>query len=204
MRVIAGRLKGRRLEGPRWEGLRPTSDSLRETLFNILGPRIDGARVLDGYAGTGALGIEALSRGAAHVTFVERDRRALALIARNLAACGVSGGYTIVSSGVETMAEPLAGQHFDIVLLDPPYGIGPLDGVVADAQGALGDGGVLVLEHAARAAAPARAGALVLTRRVTAGDSALGFYVLSPASDSEAPWQEHGSASPSTRGRSTR
>jgi 16S rRNA (guanine(966)-N(2))-methyltransferase RsmD len=204
VRVIAGRLKGRRLEGPRWEGLRPTSDSLRETLFNILGPRVGGARVLDGYAGTGALGIEALSRGAAHVTFIERDRRALALIARNLAACGVSGGYTIVSSGVETMAEALAGRHFDIVLLDPPYGIGPLDGVVADAQGALVDGGVLVLEHAARAAVPARAGALVLTRRVKAGDSALGFYVMSPPSGSEAPWEEHGSASPSTRDRSTR
>ena len=76
MRVIAGTLKGRRLESPTWEGLRPTSDKLRETLFNVLAPRMAGARVLDGYAGTGAVGIEAISRGAAHVTFVERDRRA--------------------------------------------------------------------------------------------------------------------------------
>src|SRR5918996_2883423 len=95
MRVIAGRLKGRRLKAPAWEGLRPTSDKLRETLFNILAPRIDGARVLDGFAGTGAVGIEALSRGAAHVTFIEADRRAVALIEDNLAACGGGADYTI-------------------------------------------------------------------------------------------------------------
>ena len=80
MRIIAGRCKGRRLKAPDLGRLRPTSDKLRETLFNILAPRIDGARVLDGYAGTGAVGIEALSRGAAQVTFVEQDRRAVALI----------------------------------------------------------------------------------------------------------------------------
>ena len=78
MRVIAGALKGRRLKSPTWDGLRPTSDRLRETLFNVIAPRVAGARVLDGYAGTGAVGIEALSRGARQVTFVERDRRARA------------------------------------------------------------------------------------------------------------------------------
>src|SRR3989454_6208609 len=90
MRVIAGSLKGRRLATPKWEGLRPTSDKLRETLFNILAARVQGARVLDGYAGTGAIGIEALSRGAAHVTFVDSDARALRLIEQNLKLCGVS------------------------------------------------------------------------------------------------------------------
>src|SRR5882672_7787597 len=95
MRVIAGRFKGRRLKTPDWDGLRPTSDKLRETLFNILAARIDGARVLDGYAGTGAVGIEAISRGASHVTFVERDARAATLIEANLKACGIEGGYTI-------------------------------------------------------------------------------------------------------------
>jgi 16S rRNA (guanine(966)-N(2))-methyltransferase RsmD len=180
VRVIAGRLKGRRLDGPRWEGLRPTSDSLRETLFNILGPRVGGARVLDGYAGTGALGIEALSRGATHVTFVERDRRALGLIARNLAACGVSAGYTIVPLGVETMAARPESQRFDIVLLDPPYATSALDEVLGSVQGLVADDGVVVLEHAARAVPPPRVGMLALTRRVSAGDSALGFYVVSP------------------------
>src|SRR5574338_1316651 len=76
VRVIAGTLKGRTLKAPTWPGLRPTSDRLRETLFNVLAPRMQGARVLDVYAGTGAVGIEALSRGAADVTFVENDRRA--------------------------------------------------------------------------------------------------------------------------------
>src|SRR5919199_5554846 len=100
MRVIAGSLKGRRLKTPTWDGLRPTSDKLRETLFNILAPRIDGARVLDGFAGTGALGIEALSRGASHVTFVDSDRRAQQLIAENLAHCGVANGYVIIRASV--------------------------------------------------------------------------------------------------------
>src|SRR5881392_615153 len=96
MRVIAGSLKGRRIDAPKWEGLRPTSDKLRETLFNVLAPRIEGAVLLDGYAGTGAVGIEALSRGAAHVTFVERDPRAAALIEANLTHCGVSERYAII------------------------------------------------------------------------------------------------------------
>src|ERR1044072_5162797 len=95
MRVIAGRYKGRRLKAPTWEGLRPTSDKLRETLFNVLAPRIEGARVLDGYAGTGALGIEALSRGAAEVTFVEENRRAAARSAGNLKTLGGEEGQEI-------------------------------------------------------------------------------------------------------------
>src|SRR4029453_11986028 len=121
MRVIAGRYKGRRLKAPTWEGLRPTSDKLRETLFNILAPRIEGARVLDGYAGRGAVGIEALSRGAAHGTFVENDRRAAALIASNLKECGIEGGYTIrcAEVGAELDAHA-AADTFDLILLDPP------------------------------------------------------------------------------------
>ena len=92
MRVIAGSFKGRRLVTPTWAGLRPTSDKLRETLFNVVAARVPGARVLDGFAGTGAFGIEAVSRGAAHVTFVDRDRRATALVAENLDRCRVEGG----------------------------------------------------------------------------------------------------------------
>src|SRR5262245_36928023 len=100
MRVIAGSYKGRRLEAPTWDGLSPTSDKLRETLFNIVAPRVEGARVIDGYAGTGAVGIEALSRGAAHVTFVEHDRRAQALVTRNLTRCGIENRYAIIRSAV--------------------------------------------------------------------------------------------------------
>src|SRR6478735_3160550 len=125
MRIVAGILKGRRIEAPSWEGLRPTSDKLRETLFNVLAPRIEGARVLDGFAGTGAVGIEALSRGAAHVTFVERDPRAVALIEANLAACGIGADYNIHRGDVlAALRSP--GAAFDLILLDPPYDLHPV------------------------------------------------------------------------------
>jgi 16S rRNA (guanine(966)-N(2))-methyltransferase RsmD len=175
MRVIAGSLKGRHLKAPTWEGLRPTSDKLRETLFNILAARIAGARVVDGYAGTGAIGIEALSRGAAHVTFIERDRRAQALIADNLAHCGVADGYVIIRASVARALEDLHTTSFDIMVLDPPYNQ-PLEGVLEVAGERLAADGVLVLEHARRDAAPDRAGRLVRTRDVTSGDSALSLY----------------------------
>jgi 16S rRNA (guanine966-N2)-methyltransferase len=178
VRVISGTLKGRRLKAPTWEGLRPTSDKLRETLFNILAPRIEGARVLDGYAGTGAVGIEALSRGAAHVTFVERDRRAHALIADNLAHCGLTEGYAIIRASVRRALAALQGASFDIMVFDPPYNQEPaeVDDVLGAAADRLAADGVLVVEHARRDAAPGSAGRLVRTRDVISGDSALSFY----------------------------
>jgi 16S rRNA (guanine(966)-N(2))-methyltransferase RsmD len=179
MRVIAGSLKGRRLKAPTWEGLRPTSDKLRETLFNVLAPRIDGARVLDGYAGTGAIGIEALSRGASHVAFVERDRRAQALIAENLAACGVTNGYAIIRASFARAVADLPPASFDLVLLDPPYDEAP-DAAIACAARVLAANGVLVLEHTRRRPAPESSGGLARTRDVVSGDSALAFYSCPP------------------------
>jgi 16S rRNA (guanine966-N2)-methyltransferase len=175
VRVIAGALKGRRLKAPTWEGLRPTSDKLRETLFNILAPRIAGARVLDAYAGTGAVGIEALSRGAAHVTFVDRDRRAQALVAENLAHCGVSGGYAIIRASVARAIDDLGAEMFDIMFFDPPYDE-PVDDVLGAAGERLAPDGVLVLEHARRRMSPPRLGRLQRTRDVTSGDSTLTMY----------------------------
>lgn len=172
MRVIAGTAKGRRLEAPSWEGLRPTSDRLRETLFNILAPRMAGARVLDGYAGTGALGIEALSRGAAGVWFVEPDHRAFAMIGRNLEHCGMRDDRAVpLRARFLEAAADLAGERFDLVLLDPPYDDPRLDEAVRAGLGILSDDGVLVLEHATRVAPPD--GAL---RTVKSGDSSLSFY----------------------------
>ncbi|HKB12768.1 MAG TPA: 16S rRNA (guanine(966)-N(2))-methyltransferase RsmD [Vicinamibacterales bacterium] len=177
MRVIAGALKGRRLKPPAWDGLRPTSDKLRETLFNILAPRIEGAAVLDGYAGTGAIGIEALSRGAARVTFVDRDRRAQALIAENLAHCAVSNdAYVIIRASVGRALADLHAASFDIMIFDPPYDE-QVDDVLAAAAERLAPGGVLVLEHARRAPSPERAGALPRAREVASGDSALALYL---------------------------
>ncbi len=182
MRVIAGSLKGRRLKAPTWEGLRPTSDKLRETLFNILAPRMGGARVLDLYAGTGALGIEAISRGATMVTFVEQDRRAQALIAENLAHCGVENGYAIIRGLAERAVDDLPAASVDIVLLDPPYDEQPetVTAVAAAAGDLLAPGGVLVLEHPRRRASPDAAGPLRRVRQVTSGDSALSFYSCPP------------------------
>jgi 16S rRNA (guanine966-N2)-methyltransferase len=179
MRVIAGTLKGRRLKAPTWDGLRPTSDKLRETLFNILAPRVPEARVLDGYAGTGAVGIEALSRGAATVTFIERDRRAQALIADNLAHCGIENGYAIIRASVVRALTDLraAGVSFDIAVFDPPYDT-RIDEVTLDIAEVLAPGGVVVLERASRRAPPAQLGRLIRTRDVTSGDSALTFYEL--------------------------
>lgn len=173
MRVIAGQFKGRRLKPPAWEGLRPTSDKLRETLFNILAPRVDGARVLDGYAGTGALGIEALSRGAAHVTFVEHNRRALALIEENLAACGGDRRYTIESGDVAAVLRR-SGGPFDLILLDPPYDLHAITDALEAAAARLAPDGLIVLERATRRE-PEVPAVLRRVRDVKSGDSTLTF-----------------------------
>lgn len=171
MRIIAGTLKGRRLQAPDWPGLRPTSDRLRETLFNVLTPRIAGARFLDGYAGTGAVGIEALSRGAAHVTFVEQDRRAQQLIRINLDRCGVDDRYAIIRAGFTRPVDP-----FDLLFLDPPYGAMELAQAVDTAAPLVSGEALLILEHARRDAAPEAAAGLKRTRTLVQGDSVLSFF----------------------------
>lgn len=182
MRVIAGTYKGRRLKAPDWGGLRPTSDRLKETLFNVLGTAVAGARVLDGFAGAGALGIEALSRGAGSVTFVDQDRRAAELIGENLRHCGIVGGYAIIrDSFVGALRRLPADQRFDLMLLDPPYGLDALPEVLASAAGWLSPAAILVLEHARRREVPAHEATIVRYRTITAGDSALAFY--RPADD---------------------
>ncbi len=187
MRVIAGRFKGRRLRTPSWDGLRPTSDKLRETLFNVLAARVEGARVLDGYAGTGAIGIEALSRGAAHVTFVEKDRRAAALIEQNVAACRVEGGYTICCAEVAAALDALpAADAFDLILLDPPYDIDNVSVALTAAARRMAAGGLVVLERQTRREPDAPA-ALRRTRDVKSGDSTLTFFSRDPESGIEDP-----------------
>jgi len=177
--VIAGALKGRTLKAPSWDGLRPTSDRLRETLFNVIAPRIVGARVLDVYAGTGAIGIEALSRGADAVTFVEQDRRAQALIEENLQRCGISEGYAIIRASASRAAAQLRRSPsfvpFDIVLLDPPYDH-PAAEALTGVDALVAPDGLVVFEHARRAPVPETVGRLALTRDLMSGDSALAFY----------------------------
>ncbi len=177
MRIIAGRFKGRRLAGPDGAGVRPTSDALRETLFNVLGPSVTGARVLDGYAGTGALGLEALSRGAAHVTFVDAQTRAARVIASNVERCGAGNACVIIRGDFLAFA-PRA--PYDLVLLDPPYdGVDPV-AVLDVAERTVTPDGRVVLEHHRRREVPASAGRLRRTRTLVAGDSALSFYSPEP------------------------
>jgi 16S rRNA (guanine966-N2)-methyltransferase len=188
MRIIAGTLKGRRLAAPTWDGLRPTSDKLRETLFNVIADRCENARFLDGFAGTGAVGLEALSRGAAHVTFIEQDPRACRLIARNVEQCGVKDGYIIVRGGFAGN-EALAGRRrgesarrsalgslgpFDVIFLDPPYKDPVIDAAMRTAMTWLSPSGLLIVEHAARDPIAEPPGAR-LTRDLRSGDSALAF-----------------------------
>ena len=180
MRIIAGTLKGRRLDTPDWTGLRPTSDKLRETLFNVLIGRVEGSRVLDGYAGTGAVGLEALSRGAAHVTFVDSDPRAVRLIERNLGRCAVSDRYAIIRARFADAAHRLPAGTFDLVLLDPPYGPEQMSAALQAAGPLMALDGLLVLEHARRDEAPARVASFIKSRDIFSGDSALSFYRLAP------------------------
>jgi 16S rRNA (guanine(966)-N(2))-methyltransferase RsmD len=183
LRIVAGSLKGRRLKAPTWEGLRPTSDKLRETIFNVLAPRLADARVLDGFAGTGALGIEAISRGARTVTFIDRDPRALALIEENLAACGVREACAIIRGGVartiDAFGSSRVDEPFDVVLLDPPYDIPP-ETALAGVSGVLASGGIAVIEHARRQQSPERVDQLVRVRHLVSGDSALSLYERAP------------------------
>ena len=181
MRIVAGEFRGRTLKSPKWEGLRPTSDRLRETLFNILGPSIAGARVLDGFAGTGAIGIEALSRGAAHVVFVERDPRAVQLIEANLAPLLASDRPkpVIIRAGFADAVRRLAppnNEVFDVIVLDPPYAEHAAGEALDAALPLVGAATRLIIEHGTRHTPPAGHSGVRLTRTVTAGDSALSFY----------------------------
>ncbi len=174
MRIIGGRYRRRQLSAPRGRAVRPTSDRLRETLFNVLGPGIEGSRVLDGFSGTGALGLEALSRGAVAAVLVESDQHALACIAENVARCGSPAGCRVVRGRFPAAVSP--SDRFDVILLDPPYDVASLDEVVAAAETMLVPSGLVVLEHSRRRASPDAAGSLRRVRLLTAGDSALSFY----------------------------
>jgi len=153
-RIIAGTYGGRRIQTPKGDGTRPTSDRVREALFNALVSRIDfeGLRVLDLYAGSGALGLEALSRGAGHVLLVESDSRAAAVVKQNIADVGLPGAVLANATVTKTLAAaPL--EPYDLVLTDPPYG---LTDAVVDAdlrallRGWVADGSIVVLERSSR------------------------------------------------------
>lgn len=172
MRVIGGELRSRRLKTIPGLATRPTPDRLRETLFNILAPRIVGTTFLDAYAGTGAVGIEALSRGAAHAIFLEKSRGAVAVIRENLAALGLAGRATVAQGAAATL---LARHAAEIVFLDPPY---EMEREYAAAFAALGEAlpSLVIVQHSVRYDPGPRHGVLSRTRLLKQGDNALSFY----------------------------
>lgn len=182
MRITAGGERGRRLLAPPRRGLRPTSERVREALFSILQGRIEGARLLDLYAGTGAVGLEALSRGAAHVDFVEVNRQALRVLRGNLARCGVTDGASVHPVRVETLCRSWtsAMSPVDVVFADPPYGDSSWREVLAAfaPRAPLGSGGVVVLEHATREPVPKQVGRLGQLRQYRYGDTMLTLFGL--------------------------
>lgn len=152
MRVIGGTLRGRPLRAPRGDRTRPTADRVRESVFDLLGPLAPGARVLDLFAGSGALGIEALSRGASHATFVEKRRDALRTLRANLDSLGLSGRSEVLPGDV-MRSSIWSAEPFDLVLADPPY-TAAADDVVRRVGPILAPGGVFVLECSSRTSVP--------------------------------------------------
>ena len=189
MRVIAGTFRSRLLTSPPGTSTRPTSDRLRETLFNILGPRVPGSRFADLFAGTGAVGIEALSRGAAHTFFAENSAPALKSLRANLASLKISRAHTLEDRGTSALLARLlkSPDPLDLIFLDPPYDaeddytqtLGFLGS--ASHSALLAPGALVLAEHASRGFQPAtRYGLLTRTRVYKQGDSSVSFYSPQP------------------------
>lgn len=184
MRISGGESRGRRLKAPKHGGLRPTSDKVREALFSILGPRVDGAAFLELFAGTGAVGIEALSRGACRAVFVDSSGKAARLIRENLDALGYrEHGAVFAKDALAFLKKDAAGVGpFGIVFVDPPYHeeAGPLVmdelGTAGPISGVLADGAAVVYEHFKKYPAPESFGGLIKRRDYVYGDTVLTFY----------------------------
>jgi len=176
LRIIAGRHRGRRLRFPAGVEIRPTPDRVRETLFNWLQPRIEQARVLDLFAGSGALGLEALSRGAAHVTFVEKDRRAAAAIEAVTHEWGQENSRVACTGALEWLMASGAEPPFDIVFLDPPYDSNLLEAAATALAGRLAADARLYLERRARDPLPALPGGWKELRAGRAGE--VGYHLF--------------------------
>ncbi len=185
MRVIAGTFGGRTLRARDLPELRPTTDRVRESIFSILFSRFDveGGAVLDLFAGTGALGIEAISRGAARCTFVEKHRKTAALVEENLASLGITeGARVVVRDAVKFLEE--TDREYDLILADPPYAATVFDRVIALVfeRGLLRPGGFFVLEHSSAMRGRAAAGAEIVVER-SFGDTAITIYRRTPVPD---------------------
>jgi len=193
MRIVAGAARGRRLVVPAGDVVRPTADRVREALFSSLAPLLPGAAVLDAFAGSGALGLEARSRGAERVTLIERDRRALTALERNVAAVDLGGTLVIAGDALRLAAGgAIAGAPFDLVLLDPPYALdeAAVTTLLEDLVASLADGATVVLERATAAPEPRWPATLVPQRPRRYGSTTLHRAVRTGAATTGA--EEHG------------
>jgi 16S rRNA (guanine(966)-N(2))-methyltransferase RsmD len=177
MRIVSGTARGRRLAAPRGLATRPTSDRVRGAIFNLLGQYFDGGDVLDLYAGTGALALEALSRGCARAVCVERDRAAAEALRRNAADCGFADRVEVRQERVEVVLPRLPRGAFALAFLDPPYAEGPAAALEA-LPPLLAPGAWVVAEHDARDEPRERYGGLVRVDRRTYGDTGISIYQL--------------------------
>lgn len=186
MRVIAGVAGGRRLKGPGGAsgaagGMRPTADRVKESVFAILGAAVEGAVVLDLFAGTGALGIEALSRGAERALFVDKSPRALRLIRENLALTGLAGGAEARCQAAAQALDQLGrrGDRFDLIFADPPYGEGWVERLLSNPAlpGLLAGGGRIVLERSRKEEMPFDAAKWACARQARYGETVVAFLV---------------------------
>jgi 16S rRNA (guanine(966)-N(2))-methyltransferase RsmD len=181
MRIIAGQFRSRQLKASPPPGTRPTSDKLRETLFNILGESVRGCTFLDGCAGVGAIGIEAISRGAESVVFVEESRKASRMIRQNLQGLEITSGFRILEMDVARSLGVCRreGIRFDVAFIDPPY---QRDDVYRETLRRLddleliSDDAVVIFEHSRRSELPVSSDHLTRVRTLVQGDSALSFY----------------------------
>lgn len=180
MRIITGLYKGRRLKTLEGLKVRPTSDRLRETLFNVLAPRIEEARFLDLCAGSGAVGIEALSRGAASIVMVETSRKAASIIADNLLHCGIDEGATLIQKDALQALRMLErdGAQFDLVYFDPPYDAEIYSPVIWQLarSGLLAPDGILIVEHRRQMPLAPNYDDLRPYRVIRQGESCLTFF----------------------------
>lgn len=174
MRIIAGLLGGRKITTPEGKRTHPMSERIRNALFNSIGDEIAGARVLDAFAGSGALGIEAISRGAAHATFVERDRIAQKVIDENITTLKIEDKAKLIRASVGAWASTYSGELFDIILVDPPYH-DPQFSTAMELIGLLKPGALMVLSRPGRSESPTGARIVVVDNR-SYGDAALTYF----------------------------
>lgn len=189
MRVVAGSQKGRRLKEPNGPGLRPTSARVKEALFSIIAERLSNAHVLDLFAGTGALGLEALSRGARETVFVENQSDSIQVLRENITRCSLTDCSSIISQDVHDFLKAPSQRHqanpFDLVFADPPYEVSDFEPLLTHLESSdkVASKGLVVIEHFKKVSLPSNVGRLSQTRQSRYGDTMLSFYHMAPTSE---------------------